>query len=62
MKVKQFLNYGEDLENVMNEWLDKNKSIEVIDIKYSISVFQESNSVGGAEPCNGALVIYREKV
>lgn len=54
MKVKFF--YGGKLEEEINKWLDDNKYIEIIDIKYSTTSASQNNpSVNYYE---SALVIY----
>lgn len=58
MKVKEFINYrvGQDL--AINTWLEeKGDTIEIVDIKYSVGVFQESN-----QEFSGVLILYKEKV
>ena len=53
VQVKEFLNYGDSYSNhniLVNEWLrEKEDSIEVIDIKYSVAVIR------------GILVVYKER-
>lgn len=58
MKVKEFINYrvGQDL--AINTWLEeKGDTIEIVDIKYSVGVFQENN-----QEFSGVLILYKEKV
>lgn len=63
IQVKNFLeeihycsdgNIKSDLDTVINNWLnkDENKNFELIDIKYSIAIYQ-------SQQCNGALITYR---
>lgn len=57
MKVKEFLNYqvGQDL--AINTWLEEmGDTIEIVDIKYSVGVFQEDS-----QEFSGVLIIYKEK-
>ena len=57
MKVKEFINYrvGQDL--AINTWLEeKGDTIEIVDIKYSVGVFQENN-----QEFSGVLILYKEK-
>lgn len=59
IKVKEFNNGGDILEQELNEWLSKNtNNIKVIDIKYSVASFTESRSCD-SEYFGCALVIYR---
>jgi len=60
MKVKEIINYQNAQEDKINEWLSKNPEIEIIDIKYSVGTFQESDNVGDAEAYSGVLILYKE--
>ncbi len=59
MKVKEFLNYQNAQEQMINDWLKDNPNVEIIDIKYSVGCFQESHS-GPSEEFSGALILYKE--
>jgi len=63
IKVKEFLNRQEGQETEMNEWLkEQDKNIEIIDIKYSVGVFQADEKAGWlAQEFSGALIIYKIK-
>lgn len=64
IKVKQFLkikesNYGlPKLDEEINEWLEKNKNIEIIDIKYQTSIDNRGLTV--VTVLASALIIYKE--
>ena len=58
MKVKIIdESHEKDLENSINEFLEENDDIDVIDIKYQVSI-----SMFGSEQiyCFSAMIIYRE--
>ena len=61
IQVKEFLNHQEGQETDINEWLkDKGDSIEVLNIKYSVGVFQADEKAGwNAQEFSGALIVYR---
>lgn len=61
IQVKEFLNYQEGQENQINEWLQEMEdSIEVIDIKYSVSAFQTDEKNGwDCKEFSGALIIFK---
>lgn len=62
IQVKEFINYQENQEEKINNWLMKHgNKIDIVDIKYSVSTFQESDSCGDAEAYSGALIIYKTK-
>ena len=63
IQVKEFLNYQEGQENKINEWIqEKGESIEIIDIKYSVGVFQaEAQNGYSAQEFSGALIVYKTK-
>ena len=53
MKVKYIQQrYNEELDEKVNTWLDENKSIDIIDIKFS--------GIGGDNKRVGVLIIYNE--
>lgn len=55
IQVKEFLNYQNGQENEINKWLkEMGEKIEVIDIKYSVSTFQND-----CQEFSGALIIYK---
>lgn len=60
-QVKEFLNYQEGQETEINKWLkEQGESIEIIDIKYSVGVFQSDEKAGWlAQEFSGALIIYK---
>ena len=61
MKVKIFdCNHEKDLEKEINDFLDSNKNIEVIDIKFSNSIGK--NNWGDEIYCFSALIMYQHKV
>lgn len=42
MKVKEFINYQVAQDSAINTWLEEmGDTIEIVDIKYSVGVFQE---------------------
>ena len=55
IRVKEFLNHQEGQDTVVNNWL-KGANIDVVDIKYSVGTFQETN-----QEFSGILVVYKEK-
>ena len=58
VQVKEFLNYKNN-EQLANEWLATNHYIiEVIDIKYAVSTFQQELRKH-AQEYSGMLIIYR---
>lgn len=58
MKVKEFINYRVCQDLAINTWLEeKGDTIEIVDIKYSVGVFQENN-----QEFSGVLILYKEKV
>ena len=58
IQVKEFLNYKNN-EQLANEWLSENHcEIEVIDMKYAVSTFQESEGNEASE-YSGILIIYK---
>ena len=58
VQVKEFLNYKNN-EQLANEWLATNHYIiEVIDIKYAVSTFQQEFGAH-AQEYSGMLIIYR---
>lgn len=58
MKVKEFINYGVGQDLAINTWLEeKGDTVEIVDIKYSVGVFQEDN-----QEFSGVLILYKEKV
>lgn len=60
-QVKEFLNYQDGGEEC-NKWLLQMKdAIEVVDIKYSVGVFQSSERYGSSQEFSGVLVIYKTK-
>ena len=61
IQVKEFLNHQEGQETDINEWLkDKGDSIEVLNIKYSVGVFQADEKAGwNAQEFSGALIVYK---
>ena len=60
IKVKEFLNYQESQEYKINNWLIENDGkIDVIDIKYSVSAFQNEDCTV-AQEFSGVLIIYKE--
>jgi hypothetical protein len=63
IQVKEFLNYQEGQDNEVNKWLqEKGESIEVIDIKYSVAVFQaEAQNGYNAQEFSGVLIVYKTK-
>lgn len=62
IQVKEFLNYQNSQEETINKWLSANKNIEIVDVKYSVSCFQEDNINGwGSREFSGCLIVYRVK-
>jgi hypothetical protein len=63
IQVKEFLNYQEGQDYEINKWLKENDGkLEIIDIKYSVGVFQAESSNGySAQEFSGALIIYKTK-
>jgi hypothetical protein len=61
IQVKEFLNYQEGQDNMVNSWLkEKGDSIEVVDIKYSVGVFQaEAQNGYNAQEFSGVLILYK---
>lgn len=61
--VKEFLGYDEIQERAVNSWLKaKGDSIEIIDIKYSVSCIQSSlESMSPSREFSGILIIYKRK-
>lgn len=58
IQVKEFLNYQEDQETRINEFLkEKGDSIEIIDIKYSVGTF----NVEPVKEYSGVLIVYKVK-
>lgn len=60
VQVKEIINYQQQQDLKINEWLAAHQDVEIIDIKYSVGAFQEDNSCNTAE-FSGALIIYRTK-
>jgi len=62
IQVKEFLNYQEAQEKIINDWLkEMDGKIVVNSIQYSVSAFQPSNFTGCAgDAFSGVLIIYRE--
>lgn len=59
IQVKEFLNYQTEQESEINKWLkEQGVNIDIIDIKYSVNTFQQSDSYE-AQEYSGALVIYK---
>lgn len=57
IQVKEFINYQEGQEYRINKWLEEQDGlIEIIDIKYSVGVFQET-----LDEFSGVLIIYKIK-
>jgi len=63
VQVKEFLNYQEGQDTSVNEWLKgMGDTIEVIDIKYSVSNFQADEKAGwNAQEFSGVLIVYKIK-
>jgi hypothetical protein len=65
VKTVEFITYHNQLSNDdVNDWLkEKGDKVEIVDIKYSIGCFQESNDPRGhsAELVSGVLIIYKTK-
>lgn len=63
VQVKEFLNYQEGQDTMINKWLqEQGENIEIIDIKYSVGTFQAESSNGyNAQEFSGALIIYKTK-
>ncbi|HOQ16640.1 MAG TPA: sporulation protein Cse60 [Defluviitaleaceae bacterium] len=61
--VKEFLGYEELQEKTVNRWLkEKGDSIEIIDIKYSVSCIQSSlETMSPPREFSGILIIYKTK-
>jgi hypothetical protein len=59
IQVKEFINYQKQDEEV-NKWLKEHSEIEVIDIKYSVSTFQENRSCDASD-YSGILIVYKAK-
>lgn len=60
-QVKEFINYQENQEQKVNDWLkEQDDKIEIIDIKYSTSTFQETFGCH-AQEYSGMLIIYKTK-
>lgn len=52
----------EEIDDLINDFLEENPSIEVIDIKYQSNVSAVADGgVSGTYYNNSALIIYREK-
>jgi len=62
MQVKEFLNYQEGQEQMINDWLkEMDGKIIVNNILYSVFAFQSSNFTGcTGEAFSGVLIIYKE--
>lgn len=60
LKVKEFLNYQENQDEVINKWLSENENINIIDIKYSLGCFQASKYCNYAQEFSGVLIVYKE--
>ena len=59
-QVKEFLNYQEAQEGMINDWLkEMDGKIIVNSIQYSVSCFQESGAYGAPKEFSGVLITYR---
>lgn len=63
IQVKEFLNYQEGQDTEINEWLkEQGENIEIVDIKYSVGVFNTDEKSGwNAQEFSGVLIIYKTK-
>lgn len=62
VQVKEFLNYSNNLDSVVNQWLEENKDIEIIDIKYSVSsMMEELRYSQVSKEFSGVLIVYKTK-
>lgn len=53
MKVKEFINYQVAQDLAINTWLEEmGDTIEIVDIKYSVGVFQEER-----QEFSGVLIV-----
>jgi len=60
IQVKEFLNYQEAQEKMINDWLQEmDDKIIVNNILYSVSCFQESVAHGNPKEFSGVLIIYK---
>ena len=62
-QVKEFLNYQEGQDDIINKWLnEQDENIDIIDIKYSVGTFNADEKAGwNAQEFSGVLVIYKIK-
>lgn len=60
--TSQSFDVAEEIDDLINDFLEENPSIEVIDIKYQSNVSAVADGgVSGTYYNNSALIIYREK-
>lgn len=53
IQVKEFLNYQEGQDTIINDWIkQQGNNIEIIDIKYSVGMFHSSQEF------SGVLIVY----
>lgn len=62
-QVKEFLNYQEGQDDIINKWLnEQDENIDIIDIKYSVGTFNADEKAGwNAQEFSGVLVVYKIK-
>lgn len=59
--TSQSFDYTEEIDDLINDFLEENPSIEVIDIKYQSNVSAVADGgVSGTYYNNSALIIYKE--
>ena len=60
--TSQSFDVAEEIDDLINDFLEENPSIEVIDIKYQSNISAVADGgVSGTYYNNSALIIYREK-
>ena len=60
--TSQSFDYTEEIDDLINDFLEENPSIEVIDIKYQSNVSAVADGgVSGTYYNNSALIIYKER-
>jgi hypothetical protein len=60
--TSQSFDVAEEIDDLINDFLEENPSIELIDIKYQSNVSAVADGgVSGTYYNNSALIIYREK-
>lgn len=60
--TSQSFDVAEEIDDLINDFLEENPSIELIDIKYQSNVSAVADGgISGTYYNNSALIIYREK-